>query len=322
MKGIVQDRYGTADELELREIERPHIADHEVLIRVVAAGVDRGVWHLMTGRPYLIRLMGYGLRSPKNPIRGAEVAGVVESVGKNVTRFKPGDEVYGIAQGSFAEFARAREDKLAPKPSSLSFEQAAAVPISGSTALQALSKGEIRAGQKVLIIGASGGVGTWAVKLAKAYGAEVTGVSSTTKMDLVRSIGADDVIDYTREDFTDGRRQWDLIIDIGGNRSLSHLRSALTPRGTLVIVGGETGGKVTGGFGRTLRAPFVSLFARQKLTGLTSKESAEFLLELNELIHANKLEPAIDRTFPLSETPKAIRYMEDGHARGKVVIVP
>jgi len=320
MRAIVQDRYGSVDDLELREIDIPEIGDEEVLIRVHAAGLDRGVWHLMTGRPYLLRVIGFGLRAPKVLVRGAEVAGRVEAVGKEVTRFQPGDEVYGVAKGSFAEYASAREDKLALKPANLSFEQAAAFPISASTALQALRLGEVQAGQKVLIIGASGGVGTFAVQLAKAFGAEVTGVSSTTKMEMVRSIGADHVIDYTRDDFADGKKTYDLILDIGGNRSLSHLRRALTPRGILVIVGGETGGRWTGGFGRSLRAPMKSLFMRQKLRSLASKERAEFLDVLTELIEAGKVTPVIDRTYPLSEAPKAIRYLEEGHVQGKVVI--
>jgi len=320
MKAIVQDTYGSADVLELRDIAKPEIGDEEVLIRVHAAGLDRGVWHLMTGRPYLLRVIGFGLRAPKVLVRGAEVAGRVEEIGNEVTRFQPGDEVYGVAKGSFAEFASAREDKLALKPANLSFEQAAAFPISASTALQALRLGEVKAGDKVLIIGASGGVGTFAVQLAKAFGAEVTGVSSTTKMEMVRSIGADHVIDYSRDDFADGKKTYDLILDIGGNRSLSHLRRALTPRGILVIIGGETGGRWTGGFGRSLRAPMKSLFMRQKLRSLASKERAEFLDVLTELIEAGKVTPVIDRTYPLSEAPKAIRYLEEGHVQGKVVI--
>jgi NADPH:quinone reductase-like Zn-dependent oxidoreductase len=255
MKAIVQDRYGAADVLELREIDQPVPTDDEVLVRVEAAGVDAGVWHLMTGLPYLVRLFGFGLRRPKVGVRGRDVAGRVEAVGKEVTRLRPGAAVFGICEGSFAEYACVREDKAAPKPASLSFEQAAAVPISALTALQGLrDKGQVKPGQKVLIIGAAGGVGSFAVQLAKAFGAEVTGVCSTTKADLVRSIGADHVVDYTRDDFADGARHWDLILDTAGDRSLSHLRRALTPRGTLVIVGvkGEEGGSAapTGFCGR------------------------------------------------------------------------
>ncbi len=321
MKAIVQDAYGSADVLELRDIDKPEIGDDEVLVRVHAAGVDRGVWHLMTGRAYLIRLAGYGVRKPKNPIRGREVAGRVEAIGKDVTRFRPGDEVMGTSEGSFAEYARAREDKLAPKPANLSFVQAAAVPISASTALQAVrDKGQVQPGQKVLIIGASGGVGTFAVQLAKAFGADVTGVCSTAKVDLVRSIGADQVIDYTREDFADGRQRYDLILDIGGNRSISHLRRALTPEGILVLVGGEGGGQWLGGMERQVRALAISPFVSQKLRMFVAREHYEELLVLTELIEAGKVMPVIDRTYPLSETADAVRYLEKGNARGKVVI--
>jgi NADPH:quinone reductase-like Zn-dependent oxidoreductase len=240
MKAVVQGTYGSPDVLELRDVDRPVVGDGDVLVRVYGAGVDPGVWHLMTGRPYLVRVMGYGLRTPKVGIRGRDVAGRVEAVGNNVTQVQPGEEVFGIGEGSFAEYVSARPDKLAPKPANLTFEQAAAVPISGLTALQALrDTGKVQPGQKVLIIGAAGGVGSFAVQLAKAFGAEVTGVASTTKVDLVRSLGADEVLDYTREDFADGARRWDLIVDTAGRRSLSHLRDALTRRGTLVIVGGR-----------------------------------------------------------------------------------
>ena len=322
MKAVVQDTYGSPEVLEVREIDKPVPEDNEVLVRVRAAGVDPGVWHLMTGLPYLVRIMGYGLRKPKVGIRGRDVAGRVEAVGTGVTRFRPGEEVFGIGEGSFAEYACARADKLAPKPANLTFEQAAAVPISGLTALQALrDRGTVQPGQTVLIIGAAGGVGSFAVQLAKAFGAEVTGVCSTTKVDLVRSIGADDVIDYTREDFADGARHWDLIVDTAGRRSLSQLRRALTPRGTLVIVGGEGGGRWLGGFDRLiLRAPMVSPFARQRLRPLVSKERSEDLVVLKEFIEAGKVTPVIDRTYPLGEAPEAIRYLEAGHARGKIVI--
>lgn len=321
MKAIVQDTYGSTDALELRDIDTPVIADDEVLVRVHAAGVDRGVWHLMTGLAYPIRLAGYGLRAPKTPVPGMDLAGVVEAVGDTVTRFRPGDEVFGIGKGAYAEYARAPEDKLVPKPANLTFDQAAVVAISGLTALQALrDQGRIAAGQNVLIIGASGGVGTYAVQIAKAYGAHVTGVCSTTKTDLVRSIGADRVIDYTQDDFADGEHRYDLVIDIGGNSSLSRLRRALTPTGTLVIVGGEGGGRWLGGLGRLLRARLVSPFVSQKLTTKMPSENAEDMLALTELIEAGKVTPVIDRTYALSEVPKAIRYMEEGHARGKVVI--
>jgi NADPH:quinone reductase-like Zn-dependent oxidoreductase len=321
MKAIVQDTYGETDVLELRDIDKPEIADDEVLVSVHAAGVDRGVWHLMTGLAYPIRLAGYGLRAPKTPVLGMDLAGVVEAVGKDVTRFRPGDEVFGIGKGAYAEFARAPENKLAAKPANLTFEQAAAVAISGSTALQAVrDKGHVEPGQEVLIIGAQGGVGTYAVQLAKAYGAEVTGVCSTTKVDMVRSIGADYVIDYTQADFVDGEQRYDVILDIGGNRSLSHLRRALTRKGTLVLVGGEEGGRWLGGMDRQLRMLLLSPFVGQTLRSLISKENHEDLIVLKELIEAGKVTPVIDRTFPLTEVPKAIRYMEEGHACGKVVI--
>jgi NADPH:quinone reductase-like Zn-dependent oxidoreductase len=321
MKAIVQDTYGSTDVLELRDIDKPEIADGEVLVRVHAAGVDRGVWHLMTGLAYPIRLAGYGLRAPKTPVPGTDMAGVVEAVGNDVTRFQPGDEVFGIGKGAFAEYARAPEDKLAPKPANLTFEQAAVVAISGLTALQGLrDKGRVEPGQRVLIIGASGGVGTYAVQLAKAFGAEVTAVCSTTKVDMVRSLGADHVVDYTREDFAEGEQRYDLILDIGGNPSLSRLRRALAAKGTLVIVGGELGGRWLGGLDRQLRALVLSRFVGQKLTSLLSKENHRDLLVLKELIEAGKVTPVIDRTYPLSEVPQAIRYLEEGHARGKVVI--
>jgi NADPH:quinone reductase-like Zn-dependent oxidoreductase len=321
MKAIVQDTYGETDVLELRDIDQPEIADDEVLVRVHAAGVDRGVWHLMTGLAYPIRLAGYGLRAPKTPVPGMDMAGVVEAVGKDVTSFQPGDEVFGIGKGAYAEYARASENKLAAKPANLTFEQAAAVAISGSTALQAVrDKGRVEPGQKVLIIGASGGVGTYAVQLAKAFGAEVTGVCSTTKVDMVRAIGADHVIDYTLADFADGEQRYDVILDIGGNRSLSHLRRALTRKGTLVLVGGEEGGRWLGGMDRQLRMLLLSPFVGQQLRSLLSKENHEDLIVLKELIEAGTVTPVIDRTFPLTEVPKAIRYLEERHVRGKVVI--
>jgi NADPH:quinone reductase-like Zn-dependent oxidoreductase len=321
MKAIVQDRYGSTDVLELRDIEDPAVDDTDVLIRVHAAGCGPDVWHLMTGKPYLARLT-IGLRKPKERVRGWDVAGTVEAVGASVVDLRAGDEVMGVAPGSFAEFALGRPDKLARKPAALSFEEAAAIPISGVTALQALRDvGNVQPGQRVLVIGAAGGVGMYAVQIARAFGAHVTGVCSTSKKDMVLSLGADEVIDYTREEFADGTRRWDLIIDTAGRRSLSHLRRALTPKGTLVIVGGDGGGNWTGGFFRgVLRGPLLSMFVGQKLRGLTSKENREDLLVLSELIEAGKVSPVIDRTYPLSEAPDAIRYLEEGHPRGKVVI--
>ena len=321
MKAIVQDKYGSVDVLRLRDVEIPQPGDDELLIRVHAAGLDPGVWHLMTGLPYLVRLMGFGLRRPKIRIRGMDVAGTVEAAGKTVTQFKQGDSVYGTCDGSFAEYARTRAERLAPKPANLSFEQAAAVPISGMTALNGLRDvGGLQPEQKVLIIGAAGGVGTYAVQLAKAFGAAVTGVCSTSKAELVRDIGAEEVIDYTREDFTKGARRFDLILDTAGRRPLSHLRRALTPQGTLVIVGGEGGDRWLGGFQRQIFAPLRALFTEQKLMGLVSKERQQDLLTLKDLIEAGKLTPVIDKTYPLSEAPQAIRYLEQGHARGKLVL--
>jgi NADPH:quinone reductase-like Zn-dependent oxidoreductase len=321
MKAIVRDTYGSPDVLELREIDKPEIADGEVLVHVHAAGVGRDVWHIMTGLPYPIRLAGYGFRAPKNLVIGSEMAGVVEAVGKNVTRFQPGDEVFGIGKGSYAEYVGAREEKLAKKPTNLTFEQAAVVAIMGSTALQALrDHGKVRQGQEVLIIGASGGVGTYAVQIAKSFGANVSGVCSTQKVEMVRSIGADHVIDYTQEDFAEGDQRYDVILDIGGNSSLTRLRRALASQGSLVIVGGEGGGRWLGGTDRQLRAMMLSPLVGQKLGTFVNKENHEDLLVLGELIESGKVTPIIDRTYPLSEVPEAIRYLEEGHARGKVVI--
>lgn len=320
MKAIVRDRYGSADVLELRDIDKPVPANHEVLLRVHAAGIDRGVWHVMTGLPYLIRL-GYGLWKPKTPVLGMDVAGRVEVVGSGVARFQPGDEVFGVCNGSFAEYARAHEGKLEKKPSNLSLEQAAAVPVSALAALQAVrDEGNVQEGQEVLIIGASGGVGTFAVQIAKAFGGRVTGVCSTAKTAMVRSIGADHVIDYTREDFADGPRRYDVIIDMGGNRSLSCLRRALAATGTLVIVGGEEGGRWLGGVGRSLRAVVLSKFVRQTLRAQFPAEREGDLLVLKDLIEDGKVTPVIDHAFPLSAAPDAIRYMEGGRACGKLLV--
>jgi NADPH:quinone reductase-like Zn-dependent oxidoreductase len=320
MRAIVQDTYGSADVLRLSEIGTPEVAANEVLVKVRAAGMDRGTWHSMTGRPYLMRVLGFGFRRPKNRVAGLDVAGTVVAVGSEVTKFQAGDEVFGISRGSFAEYAAAREDKLAHKPVNLSFEQAAVVPISGGTAIQGLRAGGIEAGQRVLIIGASGGVGTYAVQLAKAFGAEVTGVCSTAKVDLVRSIGADHVIDYTRDDFADGTRHYDLILDIGGNSRLSRLRRALAPKGTLVIVGGEAGGKWTGGFGRQIRAVALSPFVSQRLTMLASKEHHAHVEAVSRFIEAGKVVPVVDTTYPLAEVPEAMRHLEAGRVRGKIAI--
>ena len=320
MKAIIRDAYGSVDVLRLADIDQSVAGDADVLVRVHAAGVDQGVWHLMTGTPYVMRLAGFGIRAPKNPLLGYDVAGRVEAVGAQVTEFQTGQEVFGTCRGSFAEYAVARPDRLLSKPDNVSFEQAAAVPISGYAALQAVRQhGGVRPGQRVLIIGAGGGVGTLAVQIAKAEGAEVTGVCSASKTELVRSVGADHVIDYSREDFADGRNRYDVILDIAGNRSLSELRRALTPRGTLVIVGAEDAGNWLG-VRRQLRAAALSPFVRQKLGFFISKERRQDLEELRTLLEAGTIRPVVDRTFPLEEVPAAIRYLRDGHARGKVVI--
>jgi NADPH:quinone reductase-like Zn-dependent oxidoreductase len=321
MKAMTQDRYGSADVLALDEIAIPVAGDDEVLIRVRAAGVGPDVWHLMTGQPYLVRVMGVGLRKPKARVPGWDVAGTVESIGKDVSRFHPGDEVFGTCRGAFAEYACGQAERLAPKPANLSFEQAAAVPVSGCTALRGLrDAGRIQAGQTVLIIGASGGVGTFAVQLAVMFGARVTGVCSTTKVELVRSIGADHVIDYTREEFADGSQRYDLILDTAGRRSLSQLRRALTPRGTLAIVGGEGGGRWTGGFGRQFRAALLSPFVGQRLRPVSSAERQEDLLFVKDAIEAGRVTPVINTTYPLEEAAKALSDADEGHGRGKVVI--
>jgi NADPH:quinone reductase-like Zn-dependent oxidoreductase len=323
MKAIVQDEYGSVPEdvLRLEEIHRPTIGGHEVLVQVRAASVDRGTWHLMTGLPVLMRIMGFGFRRPKALNPGRCLAGTVEAVGQHVTEFKVGDEVYGTCDGSFAEHVVAQVGLLACKPAQLSFEQAEAMPVSGVTALQAVrDRANVQPGESVLIVGASGGVGTFAVQIAKAFGAEVTGVCSSAKMDLVRDLGADHVVDYTRADFAGGEQRYDAILDIGGNSRLSHLRRALTPGGTLVIVGGETDGRWLGGFDRQLRAMMLSPLVSQKLGLLGAKENSVDLSVLRELVESGKVTPDVDRTYSLSEVPAALRYVQEGNARGKIVV--
>jgi NADPH:quinone reductase-like Zn-dependent oxidoreductase len=321
MAAIVQERYGDAGRLRPERVARPEVGDHEVLVRVHAAGLDRGTWHLMTGKPYLMRIAGMGFRGPKDRIPGRDLAGTVEAVGSAVTRFVAGDEVYGVGRGSFAEYAVAREDKLAPKPARLSFEQAAVVPISAGTALQALTdQGRVEAGQSVLVIGASGGVGSYAVQLAKALGAEVTGVASPTKLDLVRALGADHVIDYTREDWSDGTRRFDLVLDIAGNPGLLRLRRALTPKGTAVLVGGEDGGNLTGGMNRSLRALMLSPFIGQRFAWFIARERASDLDRLADFLEAGTVTPSVDRTYSLADVPEAMRHLDAGQVRGKVAI--
>ena len=320
MKAIVYEEYGSPDVLELQEIDKPVVNDDGVLVRVRAASANPYDWHFMRGKPYFMR-MQTGLLKPKANRLGVNLAGQVEAVGKNVTQFHPGDEVFGGGDGAFAEYVCGSEDRLVLKPANLTFEQAAAVPTAAFTALQGLrDKGRIQPGQKVLINGASGGVGTFAVQIAKSFGAEVTGVCSTRNVDKVRSIGAHQVIDYTHEDFTHGGQRYDLMLDSVGNRSLSECRRVLASKGTYVIVGGPDGGRWLGPMAHFLRTLVLSLFVSQKVVVLMAKRNKEDLLVLKELLEAGKVTPVIDRTYPLSEVPEAIRYLEEGHAQGKVVI--
>jgi NADPH:quinone reductase-like Zn-dependent oxidoreductase len=321
MKAIVQDRYGPPDVLELREIDKPVAGDDQVLVRVHAASANPADWHYMRGVPYVMRPQA-GLGKPKNRVLGRDVAGRVEAVGKDVTRFHPGDEVFAnVEAGGFAEYASVSEDLLVLKPANLTFEQAAAVPLAALTALQGLrEKGKVQAGQKVLIIGASGGVGTFAVQIAKVLGADVTGVCSTKNVELVRSLGADHVIDYTETDFTHSGQKYDLILQLAGTRSPSDCRRALTPKGTLVLSSGESDGRWIGPIDRMIKAVLMSPFVSQNLGTFLAKPNKEDLGFLKELIEAGKVTPVIDRTYSLSEVPEAIRYLEEGHARGKIVI--
>jgi NADPH:quinone reductase-like Zn-dependent oxidoreductase len=320
MTAVVQDRYGSADRLSVAQVARPECATDEVLLRVHAAGLDRGTWHLMTGKPYAMRL-AFGMRGPKDRVLGRDVAGVVVSVGADVTHVQVGDHVFGVGRGTFAEYAVVKGDKVAAMPAGLSFEQAAVVPISAGTASQALrDAGRVSAGQHVLVIGASGGVGSYAVQIAKALGAEVTGVSSAAKLDFVRSLGADHVLDYAAQDFADGTVHYDLIIDLAGNPSVRRLRRALTRTGTAVIVGGEEGGSLTGGIGRQLRALAVSAVSRRRLAMCVSKERRSDLIALTELLEAGKVIPRVDATYPLEQVPDAMRRLAAGDVHGKVAI--
>jgi NADPH:quinone reductase-like Zn-dependent oxidoreductase len=320
MQAMVQDTYGSAAVMRLRDIEKPVIAENEVLVRVHAAGVNPADWAVMSGLPYIARPV-YGLRKPKIAVRGTDVAGTVEAVGTGVTRFRVGDEVYGSSKGSYAEYAAAAEDQLAPKPANLTFEQAAAVPMAGLVALQALrDHGKVQAGQKVLINGASGGIGTFAVQIAMALGAEVTGVASTRNLELVRSIGADHVIDYTKEDFTQNGQQYDLILDNVSNHSLSDLRRALTPTGVLVPNGGRFDKRWMASGGRIVSGTLLFQFGSQTLGNFLVSMGHEGLLDLTKLIEAGKVTPVMDRTYPLNETAQAIGHVGEGHARGKTAI--
>lgn len=321
MEAVVQYQYGSPDVLEVKNIDSPAIGDDGVLVRVVAASLHIGDWHVMTGLPYMLRLVGFGLRAPRVRVRGIDVAGTVEAVGPRVTQFHVGDDVFGTCDGSCAEYAGARQHMLAHKPANLSFDQAAAVPTSSFAALQALrDRGEIRPGQRVLFVGASGGVGMFAVQIAKALGAEVTGVCSAAKAGTVRAIGADHVIDYAHEDFSRSGQRYDLVLDVGGGRSLSALRRALTSHGTLVLVGGEGGGRVLGGTSKWIEALLLSPFVHQKLRPLSTTPRQADLVFVTGLIESGKMTPVIDRTFALREVPEAFRYLERGGTRGKVVI--
>lgn len=321
MKALVQDDYGSSDVLHLEHVDLPTFGDDEVLLQVRAASLHRGDWHLMTGLPLLTRLVGFGVRRPKQRIRGMDVAGIVSSVGSRVTDLKPGDEVFGVCRGALAEYASASADLLVPLPAGVGFEQAAAVPTSGMSALQGLrDAGRLTAGQQVLVIGAAGGVGIFAVQLAKQLGGVVTGVCSTAKIELVTSLGADAAIDYTRGDL--GSERYDLILDLAGNRAISLLRRSLTATGTLVIVGGEGGGRILGGFQRALGALVVSLFVRQRLTGLAAVQRRADLLVLSELLAAGSLTPVIHQVYPLDEAVEALRMLESGDPHGKLVVTP
>jgi NADPH:quinone reductase-like Zn-dependent oxidoreductase len=322
MKAIVHRSYGSADVLERETVDVPPIGEKEVLIEVKCAAIDRGTWHLMTGTPYLIRVLGFGFMKPKQPVPGLDVSGIVVAVGSAVTRFVTGDAVFGIANGSCAEYSVASEDKLVSKPSDLTFEAAAAATVSGITALEALTDvGKVQAGQQVLVIGASGGVGTYAVQLAKALGAEVTGVASASKADLLHTLGADHVIDYETSYLADSERQYDLIVDIGGRNKVSSLRNVLKSQGTLVFVGGEGGNRVTGGIGRQVGATLLSLFLKQRLTMFINSEHHSIMERLSEFIQSGAVTPSIGKRFDLDDVPAAMKELETGNVRGKTVII-
>jgi NADPH:quinone reductase-like Zn-dependent oxidoreductase len=320
MKAIVCDQYGTPEVLQLREVDKPVVKNNDILVRVRAASVNPADWHFLTGTPYVMRI-ATGLSKPKSNILGLDVAGQVDEVGRDVTRFRPGDEVFGSHGSAYAEYVCVPEDRIALKPANLTFEQAAAVPVAGVTALQGLrDKGQVRLGQKVLIIGASGGVGTFAVQLAKAFGADVTGVCSTRNVDMVRSLGADHVIDYTQEDFTRSGQRYDLIVQVAGTLPPSDCRRALTPKGTLVLCSGDGGGSWLGPIGRIAGAVVRSSFASQKVVMWIAESTHKDLVVLKELIEAGKVTPVIDRRYRLAEVPEALRYQGEGHAQGKTVI--
>ncbi len=324
MKAAIYTNYGSPDVIEVRDIKKPVPNDDQILIKVHAASVNPLDWHYLEGTPYVMRAMGVGLRKPEQPRLGINLAGVVEAIGKNVTQFKPGDEVFGGKQGAFAEYVCARADRaIVLKPASLTFEQAASIPTAGVTALQGLrDTGRIQAGQKVLINGASGGVGTFAVQIAKSFGADVTGVCSTKNLDLVRSLGADHVIDYTKEDFTKGSERYDLILDNVGNQPLSGFKQVLKPKGICVMIGGGGPGDngLIGPMARPLKALLLSPFISQKMSMMMADLTKNDLTTVADLMQSGKVKAVIDRTYPLSQIAEALRYLEKGHARGKVVI--
>ncbi len=322
MKAMMQKIYGSPDVLKLGDLPVPVARENEVVVSVEAAGVDAGVWHLVTGKPLGVRLAGFGVRKPKNPVPGSAFAGRITEVGPGVTSFSIGDAVYGVCQGALAEFARARVKGIAPMPAGLTSQQAAAMPISATTALKAVCDvGRVKAGQKVLVIGAGGGVGSYAVQIARAFGGSVTGVCSTEKVDFVRALGVEKVIDYKQDDLSSNSGQFDLVIDTGGGRNLRVLRRLLTRKGMAVIVGAEgVGGPLLGGADRGMRAQILSLFIPQRMTGVLSIDKTENLNEISRLVAAGKLAPRVDRVFPLAETVDAIKYVENRQSRGKVVI--
>jgi NADPH:quinone reductase-like Zn-dependent oxidoreductase len=321
MRAILQSGYGSADVLRLGTTRRPRPGVGEVLVKVAAAGIDRGTWHLMTGRPYLMRLMGFGFWAPKHPVAGLDLAGTVVEVGLQVTRFAPGDVVFGVGQGSFAEYACAREDKLARAPKGMSLEHAAVLAVSGGTALQALDAAELKSAERVLVIGASGGVGSYAVQLARALGAQVTGVCSAEKLEFVRSLGAEHVIDYRAQDFADGAHQYDVVLDIGGNTPISRLRRCMSETGRLVFVGNELGGDWTAGFGRQLYASLLGCFVRQRFVSLMAREHFSYFERLAALCAGGQLRSSLGRSVTLSEVPGALRELEAGRVRGKIAVL-
>lgn len=321
MRALVQRTYGEPEVLSVGEFPMPAPGKGEVVLRVKAAGLDRAAWHLTTGKPYLMRL-AFGFSAPKNPVAGREVAGVVTAVGEGVTRLQVGDEVFGIGEGTFAEFARATADKLAKKPASLSFEAAAVSGISGLTALNAIERAELRSGERVLIVGASGGVGTFAVQLARALGAQVTAVCSAVKHDLVRSLGAAQLVDYATEDVTSSGQTFDVIVDIGGRTPVSKLRRVLTPTGRLVFVGGEGGGAFSGGMGRQLGAMLRGAFSKQRFVMLLANESHLDLERLNAFLIAGTVKPVVERVVTLAQVPDAMRDLVRGAVRGKIAVAP